>query len=1075
LAGDTIRIQAGTYQEQVEIQGKNATSTTEADRIVIEADPAAPVGSVVLRGAVTQCTAGHAIRLQQSRYVTIRGLTITGAGGQAISLLGGNNENVAIHIERNRIFGNGSAECSGGITINRGNPDTLIINNLIYHNGREGLLFLDQDGGPHYVIENTIYANDWNGVEVARGHSVHLVNNLIVHNGQASGSTGGRVGVLRESTATPDPAGIRLRNNLVCGNRLGEIAGPALDSTDSGNLTPSGTEGSGVSASPTCGSLTTLFANVDGADQIAGNLDDDFTLALSAPAVDQGLDPRPVFPAFSAALVEADYLATSRRPTDGDHNQQAAFDVGAVEVQDNTPPVANAGPDQSLHVGETAHLTGAGSSDADGDPLTYQWTLPQRPAASNAQLLGATTVTPSLTIDKPGEYHAQLLVHDGTVNSVPDTVVLTTLNSSPVANAGPDQSVHVGDVAHLDGTGSTDVDGDALTPEWTVVSVPQGSTATLSDPLSFQPTFGIDQPGSYVLQLIVHDATDTSLPDTVTVTTANSAPVANAGLDQHAIVGRVVQLDGSHSSDADHDPLTYQWTFTARPTGSTASLVGELTVTPTFTPDIAGTYLVQLMVNDGVVDSAPATVLITTTENVRPVANAGPDQEVALGVTVHLDGSQSSDADGDPLTYQWALLGAPEGSTVTLSTSTTVTPSFTPDFAGTYVGQLIVNDSQVDSAPDTVVVTVTSPDTTPPAPANVTKLTVSPVTNGQVTVTGAPGSVEGGARVRVTNTRTGQSQLIIATTQGSFSVQMGAQFGDECTVVVIDAAGNQSAVLSLQVGAPQLVVTAPTNGATVQAGTLLVRGTVESYGMEVGVTVNDVVASVQGANFVARVPVATETTTLVVQATNARGARRSETQAVTVTATTEPVIALEVSSPLGAAPLTVTFSLSSADTTSTQLQLDAEGDGQFEWTGTVLDGQSFTYPTPGLYLPTVVLTDPHGQQHTVNALVHVVDPFALDAALQAKWTSLKEALRSGDLAQALTVIASRSRSRYAAIFQALVADLPDVDAILTPISLLEVRGGEALYEMVRTDGTITKSFELRFRLDDDGIWRLAMF
>jgi hypothetical protein len=89
-------------------------------------------------------------------------------------------------------------------------------------------------------------------------------------------------------------------------------------------------------------------------------------------------------------------------------------------------------------------------------------------------------VTPSLSIDKPGEYHAQLTVHDGTVTSAPDTVVLTTLNSSPVANAGPDQSVHVGDVAHLDGAGSTDVDEDALTPEWTVVSVPHDSTATLS-------------------------------------------------------------------------------------------------------------------------------------------------------------------------------------------------------------------------------------------------------------------------------------------------------------------------------------------------------------------------------------------------------------------------------------------------------------------------------------------------------------------------------------------------------------------------------------------------------------------
>jgi len=152
-AGATIQVQAGTYQEQVNISGKNnVTGATEADRILIEANPEAPVGSVVLQGAVSQCTNGYAIRLQQSKFITIRGLTITGAGGQAISLMGGNNQNAAIHIERNRLFNSGSPECNGGITIARGNPDTLILNNLIYANGRNGITFIDADGGPHYII-----------------------------------------------------------------------------------------------------------------------------------------------------------------------------------------------------------------------------------------------------------------------------------------------------------------------------------------------------------------------------------------------------------------------------------------------------------------------------------------------------------------------------------------------------------------------------------------------------------------------------------------------------------------------------------------------------------------------------------------------------------------------------------------------------------------------------------------------------------------------------------------------------------------------------------------------------------
>lgn len=71
---------------------------------------------------MTECTNGHAIELQQSKFITIRGLVITGAGGPAVPLLGDTNQNQATHIERNRIVGNGSSACNGGITIAPGQP-----------------------------------------------------------------------------------------------------------------------------------------------------------------------------------------------------------------------------------------------------------------------------------------------------------------------------------------------------------------------------------------------------------------------------------------------------------------------------------------------------------------------------------------------------------------------------------------------------------------------------------------------------------------------------------------------------------------------------------------------------------------------------------------------------------------------------------------------------------------------------------------------------------------------------------------------------------------------------------------
>ncbi|HAS53417.1 MAG TPA: hypothetical protein DCS42_04395, partial [Nitrospiraceae bacterium] len=88
----------------------------------------------------------------------------------------------------------------------------------------------------------------------------------------------------------------------------------------------------------------------------------------------------------------------------------------------------------------------------------------------------------------------------------------------------------------------------------------------------------------------------------------NSAPVASAGPDQNVTTDALVALDGSGSTDADGDTLTYSWSFVSLPTGSTAELSDATVVNPTFTPDLDGSYVVQLIVNDGTVDSTPDTV-----------------------------------------------------------------------------------------------------------------------------------------------------------------------------------------------------------------------------------------------------------------------------------------------------------------------------------------------------------------------------------------------------------------------------------------------------------------------------------
>jgi hypothetical protein len=396
------------------------------------------------------------------------------------------------------------------------------------------------------------------------------------------------------------------------------------------------------------------------------------------------------------------------------------------ETTTNSAPVANAGVDQNVPTGSTVTLDASESNDADQDQLTYSWSFSSVPTGSNVDntsLSSSNVVNPKFIPDIDGSYILELIVNDGKLDSSVDTVVITasTGNSAPIANAGTDQNVNTGSTVTLDGSASSDADqGDILTYKWSFLNVPNSSGVndmSLSDTAMVNPTFTPDLDGVYTLQLSVNDGIVDSNPDTVDIvsSTANSAPVANAGPDQNVNTDTLVTLDGSASSDADQDDtLTYSWSITSVPTGSSidnSSLSSQTTINPTFTPDIDGSYVVQLIVNDGTVNSNTDTVTITaSTANSAPVANAGPDQNVNTGVLVTLDGSASSDADQDILTYSWSVISVPNGSSITtssLSDNTVDNPTFTPDVDGSYVLKLIVSDGAFDSTADTVTIVAT--------------------------------------------------------------------------------------------------------------------------------------------------------------------------------------------------------------------------------------------------------------------------------------------------------------------------------------------------------------------------------
>lgn len=298
----------------------------------------------------------------------------------------------------------------------------------------------------------------------------------------------------------------------------------------------------------------------------------------------------------------------------------------------NSPPVAHAGFDQTAPVGTTVKLSGGASTDVNGDWITYEWELIETPAASQTALANAD---PAMSVadfvpDTAGRYVAQLVVHDAVSSSAPDTTIISTSNSAPVANAGTDVRGQVGQAVVLSGNASSDPDGNAVNYRWSLVAAPAGSTAALGSTNEISTTLTPDVPGTYVAQLVVDDDIAQSEPDTVVVSTANSRPVAILSDAYTVTLNHIVTVNASSSFDPDGDAISFSWSILSTPVGSTTGLESNGQQTTQFIADVAGTYVLQVSVSDGALDAPPDTAQITIDFDPPPPA-------VLSLVTVTLD------------------------------------------------------------------------------------------------------------------------------------------------------------------------------------------------------------------------------------------------------------------------------------------------------------------------------------------------------------------------------------------------------------------------------------------------------
>jgi hypothetical protein len=295
--------------------------------------------------------------------------------------------------------------------------------------------------------------------------------------------------------------------------------------------------------------------------------------------------------------------------------------------------------------------------------------------------------------------------------------IIPTVNHTPVANAGINQTVNENTSVTLNGIAIDPDPNNMLSYSWLQVAGPE---VRLSNNNTTNPSFttpSISSDTALKFSLTAKDNKGTaSAPAIVTISVkdVNQPPLADAGPDQIVNPGNVISLDGIKSKDPDNDPLTYLWVQTQ---GPSVKLNDADTTMATFTAPSANNItantdlIFKLTVKDNKNASSTDDVKVTVKHippaNNRPVANAGVDQTVNAGNTVSLDGSASTDPDGNITRYSWKQTAGPS---IILNDPNTAKSSFTAPHVSTDTQlkfSLTVKDDKDDSSlPDDTTITV---------------------------------------------------------------------------------------------------------------------------------------------------------------------------------------------------------------------------------------------------------------------------------------------------------------------------------------------------------------------------------
>jgi len=457
---------------------------------------------------------------------------------------------------------------------------SIILNNRVKNNEPAGIYF---NGSTSVVKNNIIMNNTEAGIFLEKASDLTIIGNNIKNNNFGGISAG-------DEPANKPNSKLNVRNNTIHGNGKAGIDTASATGTFYNNLIYKNIE-SGIRAiaSPVDITNNTIIANGrSGIIILDPNALPIIKNNIIAHNTEAGI--RSSKGGYSHNLLFSNFLTDDCNP---EYLWCVRNQFGGYEDEEHYKKTNNIIADP-LFVNidlDDYHLRGNSPAIDAGDP---------------EEKFNDVNFAPSLgtPLNDIGAYGGPYTIAEKrNQNNPPESLIIT------------DKNLIVGERVILDGRGSKDKDGDSITYQWNLLATPVGSTAEIKKKDKAKSSFRADKAGNYEVQLVVTDRLGLAGKPTIQKITVldNHPPKAHiADILSFFKVGDKVTVYGGGSKDKDNDPLTYQWKIIYKPEQSNIVIKDAHSENTSFQLDANGGYVLQLIVNDGKVDSEPDVVHIST-------------------------------------------------------------------------------------------------------------------------------------------------------------------------------------------------------------------------------------------------------------------------------------------------------------------------------------------------------------------------------------------------------------------------------------------------------------------------------